>query len=317
MSTRDNFAERTKKLLAERAAWRCSNPQCRASTLRPSMDDADRTVSTGCAAHIAAAAERGPRHDASQSSEERRGSSNGIWLCRSCGDLVDKDRNHYSSATLQSWRRAHDLFLLGGGILPSLPRLELETISGLALGMQAGAEITSEMVSALRQHKLKIAGTSRHELRHIELVVQFPERVISCEFLEPPAGTRILWEPVRAGFVVDAGGGGAVTRVGAARPVHKFRLSVERLSESRAVSVRITTYIDEVDRRPSAFGSFGLNDGTSHAQHVRGSFEYADGVEIGERSFVAIIAPVGDRQYGVLESIDAADAPRLIESHEM
>ena len=42
-------------------------------------------------AHICAAAQGGPRYDASMTPEERKSFENGIWLCQSCSKLIDTD----------------------------------------------------------------------------------------------------------------------------------------------------------------------------------------------------------------------------------
>lgn len=51
---RDNFSEATKKLLADRAGRKCSNPYCRRTTIGPQLGDKG-TVNIGEAAHIYAA----------------------------------------------------------------------------------------------------------------------------------------------------------------------------------------------------------------------------------------------------------------------
>ena len=48
---RDNFSEATKKLLADRAGRKCSNPYCRRTTIGPQLGDKG-TVNIGEAAHI-------------------------------------------------------------------------------------------------------------------------------------------------------------------------------------------------------------------------------------------------------------------------
>jgi hypothetical protein len=40
--------------------------------------------------------------------DERRVITNGIWLCRSCAALVDRDENRYSVETLYKWKRDHE-----------------------------------------------------------------------------------------------------------------------------------------------------------------------------------------------------------------
>jgi hypothetical protein len=101
---RDDFAEKTKKTLAERVAWRCSWPSCNEITIGPNSTDATKSINNGIAAHIHAAAKHGPRYREDMSAEDRKHISNGIWMCRKHGNLIDADFEMYSSETLMSWK---------------------------------------------------------------------------------------------------------------------------------------------------------------------------------------------------------------------
>jgi hypothetical protein len=59
--SRDDFAERTKLQIAKRAGWLCSFPTCRASTV-DTTSEGESEINIGTAAHICAAAPRGPRY---------------------------------------------------------------------------------------------------------------------------------------------------------------------------------------------------------------------------------------------------------------
>lgn len=59
----------------------------------------------GVGAHITAAAPGGPRYDASLTEDERRSAANAIWLCNTCGRLVDNDTSTYTVAQLVQWKR--------------------------------------------------------------------------------------------------------------------------------------------------------------------------------------------------------------------
>ncbi|MGP3775475.1 hypothetical protein ACTWJ8_32115 [Streptomyces sp. SDT5-1] len=103
-----DFSARTRRLLAQRAAFRCSNPRCGALTIGPGATAEDVT-DTGTAAHIFAAAERGPRGVGGLSDAERSDISNGIWLCAACGRLVDSNAgNGFSGSLLRSWKDLHE-----------------------------------------------------------------------------------------------------------------------------------------------------------------------------------------------------------------
>ena len=65
------------------------------------IEDLQRRV----AAHICAAAQGGPRYDASMTPEERKSFENGIWLCQSCSKLIDTDITRYPKELLQSWKQ--------------------------------------------------------------------------------------------------------------------------------------------------------------------------------------------------------------------
>ena len=56
---RDNFSEKTKRILRERVGGKCSNPSCNRETCGPS-DNPDKSVILGDAAHIRAASLGGP-----------------------------------------------------------------------------------------------------------------------------------------------------------------------------------------------------------------------------------------------------------------
>lgn len=104
---RDDFTASDIKLLAERAGFHCSNPNCSKPTIGP--DGGQGRASVGVAAHIAAAAPRGPRFDENMTSEERGSIENGIWLCQTCSRLVDSDRHSYRTEILREWRTVAEM----------------------------------------------------------------------------------------------------------------------------------------------------------------------------------------------------------------
>jgi hypothetical protein len=101
---RDDFPLAVKELLAKRVAYHCSNPGCRHVTSGP-QENPTRVINIGVAAHITAASPDGPRHDPSLTAEQRGSVDNGIWLCQSCGKLVDNDELRYTVAGLRDWKR--------------------------------------------------------------------------------------------------------------------------------------------------------------------------------------------------------------------
>jgi hypothetical protein len=100
---RDEFPEATKRAIAARVAYRCSNPDCRAPTAGPQVE-AGKTLNVGIAAHVSAAAPGGPRYDSALSPEQRSDIANAIWLCQNCAKLIDNDPQRFTSDILVAWR---------------------------------------------------------------------------------------------------------------------------------------------------------------------------------------------------------------------
>ncbi|MFY9260812.1 MAG: hypothetical protein WAO71_09930 [Gallionella sp.] len=101
---RDEFTPATKRVLAERVAWRCSFPGCQKITIGPKSSDVEKSINNGIAAHIHAAAKCGPRPNPNMTPEERSYITNGIWMCRDHGNLIDADSSEYSADTLRLWK---------------------------------------------------------------------------------------------------------------------------------------------------------------------------------------------------------------------
>jgi hypothetical protein len=102
-SNRDEFSESTKVMLALRVGYHCSNWDCDRVTSGPHSNPA-RAIKIGVAAHISGAAPGSARYDHTLSSEHRKHINNGIWLCQSCGRLIDTDETKYSLELLQQWK---------------------------------------------------------------------------------------------------------------------------------------------------------------------------------------------------------------------
>lgn len=106
---RDDFTAASKRLLAERAGYICSNPECRRSQLGPADGDSNKSVNLGKAAHICAAASGGPRYDESQTPEQRSSINNGIYLCGVCADLIDKNNGvGHPTDMVRDWKESHE-----------------------------------------------------------------------------------------------------------------------------------------------------------------------------------------------------------------
>lgn len=115
---RDNFTEPTKRLLAQRVGWLCSNPDCTKPTVGP-QNGGPGTMNIGVAAHITAASEGFARYDARLTQEERKAPTNGIWLCSDHAHQIDHDENAFPVELLHKWKkdaedRAFEQLLTGG-----------------------------------------------------------------------------------------------------------------------------------------------------------------------------------------------------------
>jgi hypothetical protein len=100
---RDDFSEAVKHAVAARVGYHCSNPNCRASTTGPQVDPS-KALNVGVAAHITAASPLGPRFESSLTSKQRTSADNAIWLCQTCGKLVDNDKLRFSESELRRWK---------------------------------------------------------------------------------------------------------------------------------------------------------------------------------------------------------------------
>ena len=102
-NNRNDFSEKTKRILQGRVGNRCSNPNCRCLTSGPNFHKEKVTI-IRIAAHITAASENGPRYNPLLDRTERQHISNGIWLCATCATLIDKDEMNYPIELLQKWK---------------------------------------------------------------------------------------------------------------------------------------------------------------------------------------------------------------------
>ena len=102
-----DFKKSTVDKLAQRSAYVCSNPECRAQTVGPHSDD-EKATSIGEAAHICGARAGSARYDPTQTDYSRAEITNAIWLCRNCHKLIDADAERYPTGLLFSWREQHE-----------------------------------------------------------------------------------------------------------------------------------------------------------------------------------------------------------------
>ncbi|TSE06973.1 hypothetical protein [Aquimarina algiphila] len=105
-----DFNNKTISTLAKRAAYLCSNPDCRTQTVGPNEDPNKSTV-IGEAAHIYGARPRSKRYVSIMTDVARANITNGVWLCRNCHKLIDTDYQKFSSDILFAWREEHEKYI--------------------------------------------------------------------------------------------------------------------------------------------------------------------------------------------------------------
>lgn len=109
---RDDFDKGVIDALGKRAAYICSNPQCRTLTIGPSSDNETTFIYIGKGAHICAASSGGPRFDPNMSPEDRKSINNGIFLCSNCADMIDKNGGmDYPVDQLREWKTQHETWV--------------------------------------------------------------------------------------------------------------------------------------------------------------------------------------------------------------
>lgn len=141
---RDDFTLATKSKLAARVGYRCSCPDCPQVTIGPESGG-DGTVNIGKAAHITAASPGGPRYDASLTPEQRRSQSNGIWLCATHADQIDRDERTFTVDVLRKWKIEAEqcafLALTSGRSTVLLPSAAIDQAVIAALSLDASENV--------------------------------------------------------------------------------------------------------------------------------------------------------------------------------
>lgn len=108
MRKRQNFLLKTKRILAQRAAYRCSFPECDALTVGPGTAPDERLL-LGDAAHIYSASSNGPRGQGNLSVDQLQAPQNGIWLCTPHHRIVDPQSGRdFPPSILLSYKHLHE-----------------------------------------------------------------------------------------------------------------------------------------------------------------------------------------------------------------
>lgn len=146
---------------------------------------------TGVAAHIVAAAKRGPRSDPSLSAEQRRSEANGIWMCAIHAKWIDDNPSLATVAKLQEWKAAHEAEIKAWqefghkGIFASWDRLtaltsdQRGTIETILPNGYAVPRDESELITALKASGACLvsgdSGVGKSALVKAVLDAKFPE----------------------------------------------------------------------------------------------------------------------------------------------
>jgi hypothetical protein len=163
---RDDFLEKTRRVLQDRAGNHCSNPDCRVLTSGPNAHP-EKATKTGVAAHITAASSGGARYNPNLTTEQRRSAENGIWLCQTCAHFVDTDYLSYPVALLYDWKHlaekeADDETNGRRGKLPQPPERENEIVQGWGCPF-CGTAVGFEKSVCLGCHAEVVPGLTRFE----------------------------------------------------------------------------------------------------------------------------------------------------------
>ena len=269
MSDRDDFPEKVKRIVAQRAAYFCSRPECRKLTIGPHSDP-EKALSDGVAAHICAASPGGPRFDATQTEDERRSLDNAIWLCHSCSDLVDKDEQAFPKEVLRKWKCLHNKFISDSGGVPQLPEITVRTLEGLTLLPRGPATIRADDISTFREHELLIVNQDTRVIHWLTCRIQFPEPIIGHWIVKSPTGSSVECKPDRMQFVASATGSGSVTVTGGLRPALDYTLESDKLPPRSRLNIHFLSIAsgNSSDNCMPGLGSEALMN------HVLGQFQY-------------------------------------------
>lgn len=107
-----NFSEETRDVVAKRAAFRCSVPDCGQLTVGPGASDSESACIGQCC-HIYSSSPDGPRGAGGLAAEQRASASNAFWACANHGKLIDtNDGDRFPARLLRSWKDGHEAMVL-------------------------------------------------------------------------------------------------------------------------------------------------------------------------------------------------------------
>ena len=197
---RDDFTAPTIREIAARAGHRCSNPTCRRGTSRPDPEATSDAITTGTACHISAASVGGPRYDAAITIDERRSAANGLWLCATCGRVVDANPEAYPVETLVAWKRFAEASAARDS--QAAPDIRGQIIADVAAARDAMAEFSRKWRTgepgfnldtwdeSLRRGSEYL--TQRHAAFDAEILPLITDAIMKSETILGPSDARVL-----------------------------------------------------------------------------------------------------------------------------
>ncbi len=282
-----DFSDRVRRVLAERACYICSNPDCRRLTAGPHTDPG-RAVRTGRASHIHAASPNGPRFDPNQTDEQRKSAENGIWLCADHADKVDDDEARYPATLLRNWKRLHEQWIDGEGWNPPLPLIRIQTRAGLSLDWPGTDGVSGVDCETLREHVLVIQNQANRPFRQLVADLQFPELIKPGGRVDGPPGLVLAWKPQVFPLQVNATGGGTARGTGLAAPgFSTVRLGLEALPPKAQLAIKFRSIVAPT----TCFDQFRMEDEVERAADfwLAGSLQFQVRGEWISRRFVSVI----------------------------
>lgn len=161
MAAPPDFSEPTKRLLAQRSAMICNNPDCSTVTVGPDDGGDGLALKIGEAAHIRAARENEGRFDDTMTDEDRAAPENGIWLCASCHTMVDKNKGAgFPARVLVEWKHRHATFI------SALLRTHRSPLAALRQRTEEGA-VAQGVMETLESHGALFRDMNYENFDHV------------------------------------------------------------------------------------------------------------------------------------------------------
>lgn len=205
------FSGRTRRIVAARAGYRCSFPQCNAITIGPNRSGG--FILTGEAAHIHSPKPKGPRASTEYSDEYLDAPENGIWLCRKHHKAVDSTSgSDYPPSLLASYKDLHEQKIAYAllGVEPNitwLQTLRIERHYFLTAGVEinfAKLNLLSGRVGVGKSTLCRLIVAAFSDLHPHEKLSREPAATYEIELFDSePKTLRIETQPSRKLFTLN------------------------------------------------------------------------------------------------------------------